>query len=263
MDHGPDHPAFGPAALLQLRLSRLSPSLFPLPFSSSTSKAPLPPLELHEMRHADKIQMTKSASPSMAGDGVEIRRYDFDVPSPAADREAERLKGENDSTKEKALGKKAWEAYVEAAKAARTEVEAEAERRRGRVKGAADDLIVTTLGTGSAVPSKYRNGIYRFSSRCRSPVMMLISATVSATLIQDSSDDGSILLDVGEGTLGRLKRHFGEEWRGILADLRIIFISHLHADHHVGLTALLGERSLVRGHAHGASRYTHLGSVAA
>ncbi|CAB4474324.1 unnamed protein product [Rhizophagus irregularis] len=50
------------------------------------------------------------------------------------------------------------------------------------------DVIITTLGTGSTFPSKYRN--------------------VSATLIK-IPNNGFILLDVGEGTLGSMSRHFG------------------------------------------------------
>lgn len=82
-----------------------------------------------------------------------------------------------------------------------------------------DDVEITTLGTGSSHPSTHRN--------------------VSGTLVRVPSN-GSYLLDAGEGTLGTLKRVFSpEELRGIFKDLRVIWISHLHADHHLGLASVI------------------------
>jgi ribonuclease Z len=81
------------------------------------------------------------------------------------------------------------------------------------------DTEVTTLGTGSALPSKYRN--------------------VSATLVRVPGI-GNYLLDCGENTLGQLSRVFPhEELIDILKNLRLIWISHLHADHHLGTAAVI------------------------
>ena len=61
---------------------------------------------------------------------------------------------------------------------------------------------------------------------------------------------GNILLDVGEGTWGQMARNFGLEgseynvWHA-LRDLRCIFVSHMHADHHIGLAHILSKRRLV------------------
>lgn len=83
------------------------------------------------------------------------------------------------------------------------------------------DTEITTLGTGSALPSKYRN--------------------VSATLLRVPGV-GNYLFDCGENTLGQLQRVFGtEELVEILRDLRMIWISHLHADHHLGTAAVIRE----------------------
>lgn len=78
---------------------------------------------------------------------------------------------------------------------------------------------IVSLGTGSASPSKYRN--------------------VSGTLLRVPGS-GSYLLDCGENTLGQLKRLYNpQELREIFRDLKLVWISHLHADHHLGLTSVI------------------------
>ncbi|RUP50799.1 hypothetical protein BC936DRAFT_137640 [Jimgerdemannia flammicorona] len=89
-----------------------------------------------------------------------------------------------------------------------------------REKRPGDDVVITTLGTGSAIPSKYRN--------------------VSATLLE-IPDHGNVLLDAGEGTFGQMLRLMGVEGvEACLLDLRLLFVSHLHADHHLGAVKVLG-----------------------
>ena len=82
-----------------------------------------------------------------------------------------------------------------------------------------EDAEITCLGTGSALPSKYRN--------------------VAGTLLRVPGC-GSYLLDCGENTLGQLKRVYGPETlKEILCDLKMIWISHLHADHHLGTVSVI------------------------
>lgn len=90
------------------------------------------------------------------------------------------------------------------------------------------DVEIYTLGTGSAAPSKYRN--------------------VSSTLVRIPGA-GSILLDCGENTLGQLKRLFGvgPELDAVLSDIKLVYISHLHADHHLGTTSVLKARARLLG----------------
>lgn len=91
-----------------------------------------------------------------------------------------------------------------------------AEVRQG-LPGAEAELIA--LGTGSSSPSKYRN--------------------VSATLVH-APGYGYYLLDCGENTLGQLRRVFEpEKLREVLQNLRMIWISHLHADHHLGTASII------------------------
>ncbi|CAN8097590.1 unnamed protein product [Discula destructiva] len=81
------------------------------------------------------------------------------------------------------------------------------------------DAEVIALGTGSSLPSKYRN--------------------VSATLVRIPGA-GSYLFDAGESTLGQLRRMYGPAKADeILADLKCIWISHLHADHHLGTASVI------------------------
>jgi ribonuclease Z len=85
------------------------------------------------------------------------------------------------------------------------------------------------LGSGSAIPSKYRN--------------------VSSVYF-DIPGYGTMLLDAGEGSHGQLFRALGpEHLRDALLRLRVIFVSHLHADHHLGSVRFLYERKrLVTAH---------------
>jgi ribonuclease Z len=84
------------------------------------------------------------------------------------------------------------------------------------------------LGTGAAIPSKYRN--------------------VSGILVRVPGDAGCLLLDCGEGSLGQLRRRYGTDGCDtILRTLRLAWISHIHADHHVGLLSVLAARSRLLG----------------
>ncbi|CAA0837269.1 tRNAse Z4 [Striga hermonthica] len=85
-----------------------------------------------------------------------------------------------------------------------------------------EEAEIVLLGTGSSQPSKYRN--------------------VSSIFINLFSR-GSLLLDCGEGTLGQLKRRFGVQGADeAIKNLKCIWISHIHADHHTGLARILALR---------------------
>jgi ribonuclease Z len=118
------------------------------------------------------------------------------------------------------------------------------------------------LGTGAAMPAKYRN----VSSFLLQLPLQLSSSVTSATLAgagvsgaaspADSSDgseedgaSGGILFDCGEGTLASLRRRFGAWAPRVVRGLELVWISHIHADHHLGLLRLLEMRK-----AWGASR---------
>lgn len=49
-------------------------------------------------------------------------------------------------------------------------------------------------------------------------------------------------MDCGEGTYGQLVRFFGDMVDQEIAKINAIYVSHLHADHHIGLIGLLQGR---------------------
>ncbi|KAG5890173.1 hypothetical protein JTB14_014340 [Gonioctena quinquepunctata] len=80
------------------------------------------------------------------------------------------------------------------------------------------------LGTGSCIPNKTRN---------------------TSGILLSFNDSQNILLDCGEGTYGQIIRFFGSEQADkVLANIDAIYISHLHADHHIGLIGLLQGRRI-------------------
>ncbi|KXS13273.1 hypothetical protein M427DRAFT_381981 [Gonapodya prolifera JEL478] len=87
------------------------------------------------------------------------------------------------------------------------------------------ELVIVPLGTGGSLPSKYRN--------------------VSSTLLvvpSSTGPPGVHLFDTGENTYGQLVRHFGpDEITHVMENLRMLAVSHLHADHHMGTVRLLRE----------------------
>ncbi|KAF2221627.1 hypothetical protein BDZ85DRAFT_201711 [Elsinoe ampelina] len=111
------------------------------------------------------------------------------------------------------------EARVEADKAEAAMLEDQSALNDWMSKVVDPNAEVITIGTGSALPSKYRN--------------------VSGTLVRVPGW-GSILLDAGENTVGQLRRVYSpDEFAAVMRDLRCIWISHLHADHHLGTASVI------------------------
>ncbi|CCK69736.1 tRNase Z KNAG_0C06430 [Huiozyma naganishii CBS 8797] len=90
-----------------------------------------------------------------------------------------------------------------------------------------DHVEIVTLGTGSALPSKYRNVI----------------STLLKVPFRDTDGQLSqrmVLLDAGENTMGTLNRMFSScQVRDIFQNLKLMYLSHLHADHHLGIVSIL------------------------
>lgn len=169
--------------LLQLRLSRLDPSTFAVPYYSLQ-----PPSSLSEsglsspvLGHVCKLTSglvvglpsfaapltqdtvlsgTDAAAPPAS---LQRRTFPFELGSQEALREEATLKVETASPDNAAIqqrAKEAWQAYLGLVNEGRKAVQkAEAERNK-QSPSPGDHLLVTTTGTGSATPSKYRNGTF-------------------------------------------------------------------------------------------------------
>ncbi|XP_011146096.1 ribonuclease Z, mitochondrial isoform X2 [Harpegnathos saltator] len=84
---------------------------------------------------------------------------------------------------------------------------------------------ILMLGTGSSIPSKVRN---------TSGILLRID------------ENNSMLLDCGEGTFGQIVKFYGRsEADNIMRSIKAIYVSHLHADHHIGLIGLMKQRRKV------------------
>jgi ribonuclease BN (tRNA processing enzyme) len=119
---------------------------------------------------------------------------------------------------------------------------------------------VTFLGTGGALPSKHRNvsGIL-LSYKYDSSLLLFLKHIFAIdqfgfepidklTPGRTSSGDGAlasmrhILFDCGEGTMFQLVRLVGPaEASAIIAALDFVWLSHAHADHHLGFLEVARE----------------------
>lgn len=117
---------------------------------------------------------------------------------------------------------------VEAAKAAAAEDLQRQPPPPAVASATGEELAVTFLGTGAAVPSKYRN--------------------VTGILVDMPATGSALLMDCGEGSLGQLVRRLGRDKTDeVLRRLGMVWVSHIHADHHVGLPSLLAARTRLLG----------------
>ncbi|GAA6036325.1 hypothetical protein JCM8097_001668 [Rhodosporidiobolus ruineniae] len=243
VSQGKNEVVFGPSALLNLRLGQLDTSMFQLPrysflpdLSTLALPAPLSPLS-HNSHFSSTLE---PLPPSKSPFGSVVREVNFTIPSPEADLEAARLKGHEKPAETLERAAAAWAEYVDKAKQAKAAVEQEERERAavpiGNAAKVEGELVVTPLGTGSAIPSKYRN--------------------VSATLLHlpprpDVAEQEYLLLDAGEGTWGQIARRFGEgnkekgepSKEDVLRGIKLLFLSHLHQDHHAGIATILRHRA--------------------
>ncbi|KAF9355891.1 hypothetical protein BGX26_006002 [Mortierella sp. AD094] len=200
------------------RLSKLDPTIFPLPYYNNTPE--------HGLEDFEKLPIKAKVAESMLTYVLEPKtEWDYtEVVMPL-----ERLDEHEFSGGEI---KPYLQEYYALAEKAKEDIERESETAE---KFPGSEVVMTALGTGSSHPSKYRN--------------------VSSTLV-DIPNGGTFMLDVGEGTYGQMFRQFGR--RGDSADqidgvddrikrLKGIFVSHLHADHHLGIVTVINRWNKLHG----------------
>ena len=211
-DTCPNYLAFPSAATLAIRLNQVDPAQFPIPRHDNVT-LPQPQLQAKGMPSdsADNPMLDPPFVRAQPGQtvhlepAVEVRDNLIVPPLNTA------LVLEQTSKEVRRLGEEAREALAQGESRKRLEDE--------QANLPSKDAEIITLGTGSALPSKYRN--------------------VSSTLLRVPGY-GSYLLDCGENTLGQLKRVFApDELAEVLRDLKLIWISHLHADHHLGTASVV------------------------
>eukprot|EP01091_Cochliopodium_minus_P014838 TRINITY_DN5116_c0_g1_i1.p1 TRINITY_DN5116_c0_g1~~TRINITY_DN5116_c0_g1_i1.p1 ORF type:complete len:844 (-),score=281.12 TRINITY_DN5116_c0_g1_i1:64-2595(-) len=89
-----------------------------------------------------------------------------------------------------------------------------------------EELEIVFLGTGAALPSLHRN--------------------VSGCVVDFG--ETSFMMDCGEGSWGQMVRRYGIDLaEKILLRMKFIFISHNHADHHLGISRVLKQRERILG----------------
>ncbi|TFK29593.1 hypothetical protein FA15DRAFT_752407 [Coprinopsis marcescibilis] len=209
-EHSADPVTFTSAAFNQLRLNKLDGDMFPLQQFRMEPQRPLSGIpNLHKNTHTMtknlKIGIRPFSKPIL---DAHTQSKDFFHPL------LEKRSANGDIPVE--LRQETLAEFEEAHERVRQYQPLHSGKRPG------DDVVVIPLGTGSAVPGRYR--------------------TVSSTLIQ-IPNYGNVLLDAGEGTYFQLARHFGEEGvKQVLRDIKCLYVSHVHADHHMGVPLLLRKR---------------------
>lgn len=210
---------FRSSAWNALQLNVLDPTIFPVPsYAVTPSPPPAMPPNAKQLIPNHMVQMYPAKPVALVEDHIKDVAFPTDEAGLVAAREALR---------------QTHAEYAAAVDAAQAAIAADAKRRGWRTPLPGDDIVVTTLGTGSAIPSIYRNG--------ELPSALSQLTPVSCTHL-DIPGTGGVLFDCGEGSLGQLRRRFGSGLKQVYEDLRLIFISHMHADHHLGLASILKDR---------------------
>ena len=198
-DHCPNYLVHTSAAAAAVRHNCIDPSRFPIPVHSNAVSSP------------SDVQVHSAVKILSAQRGLKIDLH------PSFGISSKDVVPKFDST---AVVQEIPESVVKLAQSARLAIEdSSLHPEVADQRLPSSDAEIICLGTGSAVPSPYRN--------------------VSGTLLRVPGH-GSYLLDCGENTLGQMRRIFTEaELKEVLRSLKLIWISHLHADHHLGTAAVI------------------------
>lgn len=203
----PQRPVFLGATRNHYKLHSLHPGIFPMPCLGS--RAVTLPSGLPKKAVVGEPLLKFLLAPPTA-----IGLDTSEVLKPVDEKEVAEEMEKNDELRESTSVLRTWLQSFDGSDAA--------EAARRRFGGPANQPEVLFLGTGAAIPSKYRN--------------------VSSVYVSVPSF-GGLLLDSGEGSFGQLARRFGfEHALKVVEELKVVLISHMHADHHLGLLRILALR---------------------
>lgn len=200
-DYCPNYISFDSSASGTIQLNQINPVQYPLPVHDNAPLIPMGQSKLGQNVNLELIQAQRGIklilTPSV---------YFRNKIIPPLDTEGVLRSTPSD--------------VLELAREARATIDLKScEKESPRQNIPSPDAEIVFLGTGSALPSKYRN--------------------VSSTLLRVPGS-GSYLLDCGENTMGQLRRIYRpKQLSELLRDLKLIWISHLHADHHLGLPSVI------------------------
>jgi ribonuclease Z len=207
-DHSPNQLAMDGAATSSIRLAQIDMAHYPIPYFDNNT---LPQTSFRAFEDTI-VSLPTAVKVAQRGQVIQLEpkiAVQDDKVVPPLDTAA-------------LIAEPASQAVIDAAQSARSSLQdprlsEELDAWNAQLPMANAEVIA--LGTGSALPSRYRN--------------------VSATLVRVPGY-GSYLLDAGENTLGQLERVFKPaELIEVMKDLRMIWISHLHADHHLGTVSVI------------------------
>lgn len=275
------NPILFPSPILSLlRLSTMDSKVFAIPpYSLSPSSTRLedllPQASGSSQIHPLDFDVTLRLNPRPTGpeftkfDGVVPEDMDFDVFAttgedakkknaildfelPDADRNSpDSASGPTARRRLQHARREAAKEFKEVSQKMRAEIAAAEGSEAVLRKSAWEGIKVTTLGTGSAIPTKYRAVS---GTLLEIPNRYFASASTPSSAMDVDSPQGSstqqslsqyVLLDAGEGTLGQLIQKYGrgQKLENILRHLRIFLVSHIHADHCAGVATILRARA--------------------
>ena len=218
-------PVFASSQRIQARLHALHDDIFPDP--RDPSSPPPSPSKRSTSKYVDKIPMNipnavagknmfKFVLTPLKMAGADASAVPQFIPAHVHRRQVDK--------RTIALASKAI-AHASPPRVASTELELDMPVPKYLSQMRPGDVELVFLGTGSAMPAKYRN--------------------VSGFFMQFDGQGyrGNIMLDTGEGSLAQMIRRYGAtKVDAQLKELKLVWISHIHADHHVGLPGILTAR---------------------
>ena len=207
----PDYLAMVPAASAAVRHNQIDPARYSLPVHSNVDNNAISPMS-REISDTEKTlpgALPEFVKPAVRG--LRIQLY------PKLDISKEFVIPVLDTA---LVAQETSQDVLELSRTARQQISSPGVQAEALSQNLpSPDAEIICLGTGSAAPSQERN--------------------VSATLLRVPGS-GSYLMDCGENTLGQLKRMYtAHQLAEIFQDLKLIWISHLHADHHLGITSVI------------------------